>query len=89
VGLRACIVKEDQPPLPVDRQRASSEKMVEPDHQRLEPLVGPEPIYAIAILLAEDEVSGPWVHREAPERHLAGLAREGDHDPGHSRGVHW
>ena len=71
MGFRARIVEDNEPPLPVEGQRRSPQKMVQPHHHRLEPLIRAEAVDAIAVLLAEEEVPAPRIEREAAEHGLS------------------
>src|SRR2546426_9751586 len=88
MGFRARVVENNEPPLPVEGQRCSPEKMVQPHHPRLEPLIRAKPIDAIAVLLAEEEVLALRIEREAAEPGLSRLNRERHHDAGRPRGVY-
>src|SRR5437879_6867079 len=79
MGLRARIVEEDQPPQVVEGYGAPAEEMVQPHGHRSQMLVRPESIDTITVLLAEEEIPAAGIHREASQRRLPRLAREGNH----------
>jgi hypothetical protein len=85
---RARVVEEDKPPLLVEGNRASPEEMVQPHRNRSKPLVGPETVDAVAVFLAEVEIPGPRIHREASEYRLPRLGGEWNHDPRRPGSVH-
>src|SRR4030095_7184875 len=63
MGLRAFVVEEDEPTLTVDGLGGSAEEVVQPYGHRLQSVVDPQPIDAITILFAEEEVAASRIAR--------------------------
>src|SRR5215470_1471592 len=77
--LRARVIDEDEATVPVERDGAAAEQVVQSHHQRLQAMGRTETVDTISVLFSEKQLPRFRIHGEASKHRLPGLVGERNH----------